>query len=165
LRDTEKETFILINKLSDKPTHLNELINENNILENYKCELCHYTNPNLIQNTELDFSSNSCVVLKFNIIKNLRELTTILIKDFDENYIVIPGDKKNNVFIVKAAIVFKPFFEKNAIIGGHYVCWRRGLSGEGWLEISDTTSIHHKTFLASLKGIYLMFLEKKHLMF
>jgi len=118
-----------------------------------------------VQHTQYDFSTNTCVILKFNITTNENQLLIISVKDFNENSVTIPGDKHNNVFVVKAAIFFKPFSSQNTDMGAHYVCWRRVLHGDGWLEISDLNCTYHKNFLKNLNGVYLLFLEKKILMF
>ena len=87
----------------------------------------------------------------------------LTVDKLDENNVRIPGDEKNNVFIVKSAIVFRPFNESNTDLGGHYVCWRRVEKAKGWLIISDEFSQYSKEFITNLNNVYLLFLEKKHL--
>ena len=81
------------------------------------------------------------------------------IDGFDENEIIIPGDKNKTVYQLKAAVQFYPVDRNNSFSGGHYTCWIPAL--EHWLEISDSSATHHKTFNRNLKDIYIMFIEKK----
>lgn len=134
-------------------------------LDEYKCDKCNYRNKELLLDTQYDFSMNNCVILKFNLVvdgSNGNKCHTISVKNFNENHVLIPGDKKNTVFIVKAAIIFRPACQDKLDIGAHYVCWRRTLYGEGWLEISDSRSDYHKEFIHNLNHVYLLFLEKKN---
>jgi len=97
--------------------------------------------------------------VKLKITGNDRFLD-LKVTDFNENSIIIPGDIKNNIFVIKAAIIFRPKDICITASGGHYVCLRR--AGQGWLEISDTTSTYKINFVPNLKNIYLLLLEKKH---
>jgi len=130
-------------------------------LEDYKCESCNHKHDKTVLYTTYDFSLNSCLIWKLKITGNDNKFLDLEVSDFNENSIQIPGDLKNNRFVIKAAIIFRPVDVNNTDSGGHYVCLRR--AGHGWLEISDTTSSYKKYFVPNLKNVYLLFLEKNHL--
>lgn len=159
LKDYEKEAFIILQS-SNKNVKFKDMFGIISNLNDYKCDICMHHHQALVQNTQYVFQNN-CLILKFKIVGNNHQFIDLDIEEFHENHIVIPGDKDNNCFIVKAAIIFKPNDPFNVELGGHYVCVRRINSGEGWLEISDTNSTLRNKFDTSLKGVYLLFLEKK----
>lgn len=130
-------------------------------LDDYKCESCNHKHDKTVLYTTYDFSLNNCLILKLKITGNDNRFLDLKVTDFNENSIIIPGDIKNNIFVIKAAIIFRPEDVCNTDSGGHYVCLRR--AGQGWLEISDTTSTYKNNFVPNLKNVYLLFLEKKHL--
>lgn len=124
-------------------------------LSQYRCESCDIMNYNLIQTTFYNFNDNQCIVLKF-----IRDCK-VIVKDFDENCVIIPGDESQTIFTVQAAIKHIPFNKNNVDEGGHYVCCRRTVQNKGWLMISDTFSEFYNVFDKTLEGVYLLFLQKK----
>lgn len=108
-------------------------------LNGYRCEICSHLHKEIQLNLSYDFKNNSCVVLKFKSSEFNGKVLNLNINDFDENHVIIPGDMNKNIFVVKAAIKFRPFNLNNADEGGHFVCSKK--VGAGWLEVSDTIGL------------------------
>jgi hypothetical protein len=116
-------------------------------------------NTHLVQQEIYEFGLYLIIRLQLSFQNKLIDLS---IKDFDPDNIIIPGSSFNAK--LRSVILFWPFNLEDMKSGGHYTCFRRYESNNGWVHIDDEGVEYHEdfqNFIPDLKLAYLLFLEKK----
>ena len=113
----------------------------------------------MIQNINYNFKETNFLVIWISGIWRNKILTNNIV-DFNPDKIIIPKDCSEHIFILKAAIIYKPLgaFKGVHSNNGHYTCWTR--QKNGWLKISDNICYFHKKFEDYMKNVYVLLLEK-----
>ena len=81
------------------------------------------------------------------------------IKNFNPDFVQIPNC--NETFQCVSAVC-----HTTSMLGGdprksgHYTCWQRNKTNDGWLHISDNNYTYYQNFINDLKDVYFFILKK-----